>query len=438
MLEVVSGAVIGFAVFLTALRLRSPLVLAATFLFLLAPFRFDSDDFWASFVLFFAWCCALTVAIIAVKVKDVSLDNFHLRTTRKFGPYSFLVMGFILALFLMLWLRNLGVTSFEGHHQRETSSYSNILNVLFRSLTAYSVIVLAFWNNKLPKGHFILAIMIMLATIIGAYLINKRGMAFWPILTIIIVRLCTITDMKRLVRWAAVSALALLGAGVLMVEMTSQRGGGTDWDAAMANLEKTLAGEKGNGPSPNMDLAVINYVEDYGEFLDPLQISSGFWGLIPRALWQEKPSVGVGPIVGAYVYGTGGGEIGKGAGTPVSVPAQMEATFGRNYYYVGVFLVGAFFYFFAIAAKYWPVLIYYVITATPWLMSSDIGRTQIALTVGIVVVFCLFRACGVSLVYRTKPLNRVKYQRRSDPLARGLVVGNVRDSANPLVMRSDR
>lgn len=399
MLATTGAFILSGLLLIYCLQKKSPYTLAALFLFALAPLRMDEGNLELSFLVFLGWLFVLYIAVVHASSQQVSLRSFQLVEVKAISRFRFALFAVIVVGLIIVWISQLGITEFSGAHRRERLPFANIVNTIYTALVAYAVMALGIQTSRIALEHKLIAILLLLAVIFGGYLINKRGMAFFPLINIGLFLILTAPTFRRKV-WALFLAGIFAIGGILgVIEMTAQRGGG-DWQTGIESLQGTLAGETGNGLSPNMEVAVLEYTEQHGPFLPAYTLLSGFYGLIPRAFWDDKPEVGVGPTVGARVFGTGWGIIGLGAGTPVSPAAQVAGIFGVQAYVFGLIMVLLVFIAANLSAKRFPLIVYFILVYSPWLMGSDIGRTQISITVGLVVLALVLRVFALRPIWR--------------------------------------
>jgi hypothetical protein len=406
---------IGLVVFSVAVATASPIILAAAFLLFLTPFRQSATEPSETLFIVFLWGLFLFFAVIVVSREKVSLRRFELQQYRTMANWKFAVSVVFFGIFLLFWITNLGISDFSGHHMRERSVFANVVNLIFRGISAYSVIVLGLANRKVQKRHLVLALMVLAATVAAGYLINKRGVVVTPIVTIIILRFFTLRGVISKLKFAVPVLIVLIGVAMVVIEMTAQRSHG-DWIDGLESLETTIAGETGNALAPPKELKVLRYVETNGPFLEPYTLFSGFWGFIPRVIWQEKPDVGVGRLIGTIVFGTGGGRFDRGAGMPVSVAAQVAAIFGTAFYPVGIFGVASILVLVAVATKRYPILLFGLVSTAPWAVGSDIGRMQMGFIMTTAVLWVTFRVVGLRLVYRSASRGRAALHKRAQAI----------------------
>ena len=396
----IAAFVIGLVVFGVAVAKASPLIVAAAFLLFLTPFRQSATEPFETLLIVFFWGLFLLAAIIVISHGKISLRRFELQQYRNFTKWKFAFSVVLLGIYLLVWIDNLGITGFSGRQMWERSDFADLVNLIFRGISAYSVIVLGLANRKTQKSHLVLALMILTAAVVVSYVLNRRGAFITPFLTIIILRFFALRGVISKLKFAVPVLFVLIGLAMVVIGMTAQRKQG-DWIDGLESIERTITGDTGNALAPPKELEVLRYVDNNGPFLESYTLFSGFWGFIPRVIWQEKPDVGIGRRIGTIVFGTGGGLIDKGAGMPVSIGAQVAAIFGAAFYPVGIFGVASILVLVAVATNGYPVLLYGLVSTAPWMVGSDIGRMQMSFIMTTAVLWVTFKVLGLRLVYRT-------------------------------------
>jgi hypothetical protein len=266
--------------------------------------------------------------------------------------------------------------------------------------------VLAFYEQKLGKGHLIVAIYIQVLNCLKGFILSQRGSILNPLFLIFSVQLIKTKGTKKAFKSISIILTFITIALLVVAYITQARrqdfSGGPL--GGLSLIYSQISSDRGNYFSPERDKIILNYIGEFGTLLPVETLFSGFYGLIPRALWASKPSfVGIGPLVGAFVFGTGNGVLDRGAGIPISFPAQMALTLGQSYFVIGILLVAMLGYAILALSKKYPILIFPFLSSFPSLMGSDIGRIQISFITTTVGLAIILKLLGLRFRYGRSP-----------------------------------
>ncbi|MFD0982576.1 hypothetical protein [Tropicimonas aquimaris] len=351
------------------IRWRSPLILFGAQFALGSLFRSDSD----SIMVNVGWFLALLTISLAYRRNGIRLDCYQI-SYRPVPRIRWLIfIGFFFVL-MLLWLQEAGITAFDSSKRTSTAgAFTNLFSGLLNLYFALALAVLMFYRRGQPKWLLWFSVAIFLVFALKAYLGSNRGVVALPVFLVLFCRFAQVRRFSHFVRFVA-TAIVFGGLGLRMILVTTAERAGVDLQTGLFLLRSQLAGYLGNGYSPLRDQAILEYVQSFGTFIPPITIFAPIYGFIPRVLWPGKPDVGVGRIVGEDVFNTGGGYNDRGAGIPISVPAEMEAIFGHGGFWIGLFFVVLLMVFLGRKCLRHPALILPIMLIAPSMMGSDFGR----------------------------------------------------------------
>ncbi|MPQ95250.1 hypothetical protein [Thioclava sp. JE_KL1] len=368
-MDQIFGLTLSMILITRLLAWKSPMILFGAQYMLGSVFRSNSD----TYLINFSWFTMLLLVAWAMKRNQVDMDSFRLAV----GNISALRKGVLLAGFLLImlfWLQQANVTSLASMKRTSTSSdLANVANGLLNLFLSPAYAVLLFHRRGNPKWILRLSILVFAVFAFKGFLGSNRGAVLLPLLLVLYARFVQIKRWREVPKFASILGVLTIAGLAFIADVTAQRAGSSA-SVGIGMFADQLGGELGNGYSPLKDSAVLNYTAIIGPILSPVLILAPLYGFIPRFIWAGKPDVGVGRIIGGDVFGTGGGSYDKGAGIPISVPAEFEAIFGFGGYALGLVFVGLLVALIGILARRRPALVVPLALIAPSVMGSDLGR----------------------------------------------------------------
>lgn len=348
---------------------KSPMILFGAQYVLGSIFRSGPD----TYMINLSWFALLLFTATTMKRNNVGIDNFYLGV----GKVSTLRKGMIISgfLFVMIfWAQQAGVTSFASMKRAASSSeLANLANGLLSMFLSPAIVVLLFHRRGNPRWILTICILIFACFMLKGFLSSSRGAAVLPLLLVLYARFAQIKRWRETPKFGIILVILTSAVLAFLSIVTAQRAG-VDSGLAIGLFADQLSSYLGNGYSPLKDMAVIEYTSSFGPILSPIFILAPLYGFIPRFIWSGKPDVGVGRVVGGDIFGTGGGAYDKGAGIPISVPAEFEAIFGFGGYMLGLIFVALLIAFIGILSRRRPALLVPLALIAPNVMGSDFGR----------------------------------------------------------------
>ncbi|WP_189495149.1 hypothetical protein [Algimonas arctica] len=348
---------------------KSPLILFSAYYGIGATLRSDSE----SITINIAWFIALLFVGWIFHRNSIRIDRFFIYSKKTSFLRKFLFFVPFLAA-LTLWAQQVGLSDLVSMKRTDdagglTNFASAIINIYF----GFAIAGLMFYRKETPIWILRLAGLIFILVVFKSYLGSSRGAVIWPIALIVFARFSMIQRSYQLPKFV-IGAATLLGLGIFYLATVTSERANVGRVEGLVRLSDQVSGALGNGYSPLKDQMVIEYVDLTSPFLPPSMLLSPIYGFIPRSIWVEKPDVGSGRIVGALIFNTGGGETDKGAGIPISTPAQFYAIIGAGGYALGLLSTALFLVIVGLLARKYPAIIISVAFVAPNFMGSDIGR----------------------------------------------------------------
>lgn len=270
--------------------------------------------------------------------------------------FAICVAGFVVA--VAFWISQAGVNALESAKRLDSSDelymFANFFTGAYMLLPIY-VLGIGPAGRPLGRHYIVFSIVILLWALVQGYLSSDRGAFFYPLLLIVLLRICQKAHFADRLRIAMIGAGILLATIPVLAQISSERANraGEGYEIL---YDQALNSDMGYGFSANKDATVYRFVEKSGEVLDPVYLFGGIYGLVPRIWWENKPAyVGTGPIAGSLVFRESY-FVTRGAGIPVSMPAEFAMAFGTSFFWIGllcyVIAAGAA----ALVMRRWPLL----------------------------------------------------------------------------------
>lgn len=359
-------------------------------------------------IVILVWLVTLFLSMYILRLNRVFLSKFrlskhefrHYRSMRgsRFGLLAFTVLYMIVVVY---WLQQAGVTDFGSEKRSSSASaYFNIANYLLKAFTIYAVSILGFAQIKGFRYDFILAAIIMLGVFMIAFLSSSRSTFLAPMLIIMTARFLKISSYKIFAKYSFAAVLVLSLVFVFSATVAEHRAGLAGSGMGWSILSGQLSSEVGNGFSPEKDVTVLDFVYVTGQRMDPVILLGGFYGLVPRVLWEGKPEfVSSGPIAGRMVFGTHQNRSGSGAGIPISIPSEIAFSIGYWWYFVGFIIVTIFFVMGGIACKNYPFLVVPFLMICPTLIAGGLSLAQVSFLTSSVLILLVQKITNTRMCY---------------------------------------
>jgi oligosaccharide repeat unit polymerase len=229
-----------------------------------------------------------------------------------------------------------------------------------------------------------------IASVVFPFMNSSRTVAVTVLVTTLIIH----AYMRRRVPVGSLAAIGLVMITLFMT-MTALRkkvddlGGIADYLQISAVIDGTVGSRK------FLDIAKTAHIIDAIPEKFPYMYGSTLvrWVAmpIPRTLWPEKPTLGIGPELGPVVFGT------SGAGVPPGIIAEMYLNFGLLGVLAGMFAFGVFLRFFY--RSFAPTLttrnglVLYAVLVLPLaygVLVTDIGKVIVrVLVTGLPIILAL-------------------------------------------------
>lgn len=360
--------------------------------------------FWlVIFIALTIFCARKNIRLVDLRI--VFSGKFNSRTARR---WSFALSVMLFSGTVMFWIMQSGVSEFTSQKRIYSSGeFYNFANLLTGAFIMFPIFIFGLkpLQQRIYTSHKILAFIILIWSFIQGYVSSDRGLFFYAILFIIILRVCQQRYMSSKLQTVALGVLVLLIQIPILAQISAERTS-RDVDGYEILYEQAFKSDGGYGFSVAKDRTVYKFVERTGPVMDPVFMLGGFYGLVPRAWWQEKPKyVGTGPIAGSLVFREDP-VVTRGAGIPISMPSELALLLGLSGFWIGMILYFFLAIFSYLAIRRYPLYFIPFILFAAQLPGGGLPKSMNVFVLNLIGVVFISRLLNFRVVHVGKRFDR--------------------------------